>query len=53
MEEGGFVSGDADAKDTDVVVFEDEVVVGFLGNGDGGGGLRVQGKCQKQQRGAE
>jgi hypothetical protein len=33
------VSRDADAEDADVVIFEDEVVVRFLRDGDGGGGL--------------
>jgi hypothetical protein len=44
MEKSGFVSGNAHAKDADVVVFEDEVMVGLFGDGDGGGGLGVQGK---------
>jgi hypothetical protein len=45
MEKGGFVGGDGYAEDADVFVFEDEVVVGLLGDGDGGGGLSAQGKC--------
>jgi len=39
MEKSGFVRRDAHAEDADVVVFEDEVVVGFFGDGDRGGGL--------------
>jgi hypothetical protein len=39
MEEGGFVGGDAYAEDADIVIFEDEMVVGFLGDGNGSGGL--------------
>jgi hypothetical protein len=53
VEEGGFVGRDADAKDADVVIFEDEMVVGFLGNGDGGGGLGGEWKCDQKKERAE
>jgi hypothetical protein len=39
VEKSRFAGGDADPEDTDVIVFQDEMVVRFLGNGDGGGGL--------------
>jgi hypothetical protein len=35
MEKRGGVSGEAYAKDADVVIFQDEVVVGFFREGDG------------------
>jgi len=50
MEKSGFVGGDAHAENADVGVFKDKMVVGFLGDGNGGGGLGVRGKCEKQQR---
>jgi len=50
MEKSGLVGGDAHAKYTDVIIFQDEMVVGFLGDRDGGGELGVERKCQKQQR---
>jgi hypothetical protein len=53
MEKSGLVGGDAYAENADVVIFEDEMMVGFFGNGDGGGRLGVRGKCEKQQRRAE
>jgi len=42
MEKRGVVRGDAHAEDADIVVFQDEVVVGFLGDGDGDGCLSGQ-----------
>src|SRR6266436_3806293 len=39
MKKRGVMRGDAHAKDADIVVFQDEVVVGFLGDGDGDGCL--------------
>jgi hypothetical protein len=50
MEKSGFVSGDAHAENADIGIFKDEMVVGFLGDGDGDRRLGVQGKCEKQQR---
>jgi hypothetical protein len=47
VEKRGFVGGDGYAEDADVVVFEDEVVVGFLGNGDGGGRLGAGRACHQ------
>jgi hypothetical protein len=49
MEKSGFVGGDGYAEDADVVVFEDEMVVGFLGDRDGGGGLCIQRKRNDKQ----
>jgi len=37
VEKSGFMRGDAHAEDADVVIFKDEMVVGFLGDGNGGG----------------
>jgi len=42
MKKRGVVRGDAYAEDTDVIIFKDEVVVGFLGDGNGGGSLGVE-----------
>jgi hypothetical protein len=53
MEKGGAVGGDAHAENADVFIFEDEVVMGLFGDGNGDRRLGVQGKCQKQQRGAQ
>jgi hypothetical protein len=53
MEKSRFAGGDAHAKYADVVIFQDEMVVGFLGDRDGGGDLGVERKCQKQQRRAK
>src|SRR5882724_11029725 len=52
MEKSGSVSGDAHAENADIGIFKDEMVVGFLGDGDGDGDRRLglQGKCEKQQR---
>jgi hypothetical protein len=33
--------GDADAKDANVIIFEDEMMVGLLRNGNSGGNLGV------------
>ncbi|PYT51431.1 MAG: hypothetical protein DMG44_02940 [Acidobacteria bacterium] len=41
MEKGGVVGGDAYAENADVIIFKDEMVVRFLGDGNGGGGLGV------------
>jgi len=49
MEKSGLVGGDAHAKYADVIIFQDEMVVGFLGDRDGGGDLGVERKCEKQQ----
>jgi len=35
----GVMRGDAHAEDADVIIFQDEMVVGFLGDGNGRGGL--------------
>src|SRR5260370_5168083 len=35
----GVVRGDADAEDADVIIFEDEMVVRFLAQGNSGGSL--------------
>jgi hypothetical protein len=53
MEKRGFVGGDSYAEDAHVVVFEDEVVVGFLGDRDGSGGLSIHRKCEEKSSGAE
>jgi len=42
VEKSGFVGGDAHAEDSDVIVFEDEMVMRFFGYGDGDGGLGVE-----------
>jgi hypothetical protein len=39
VEKRGVMRGDAYAENADVIIFQDEMVVGFLGDGDGGGGL--------------
>jgi hypothetical protein len=49
MEESGFVRRDADAEDADVIVFEDEVVVGFFGDGNSFRSLGAQRKCEQEQ----
>jgi hypothetical protein len=49
MQQSGFVRWDTDAEDADVFVFEDEMVVRFLGDGYTGGGLGVERECQKQE----
>jgi len=41
MEKGGAVGGDAYAENADVIIFKDEMVVRFLWDGNGGGGLGV------------
>jgi len=41
MEKSGIVGGDAHAENADVFIFEDEMVVRFLWDGNGGGGLGV------------
>jgi len=53
MEKSGAVGGDAYAENADVFIFEDEVMMWFLGDGNGDRRLGVQGKCQKQQCGAQ
>jgi len=42
MKKRGVMRGDAHAEDADVVIFQDEMVVGFLGDGDGDGCLSGQ-----------
>jgi hypothetical protein len=49
VEECGFMGGDADAEDADVFVFQDEMVVGFLGDGDAGGSLGVERENEEQE----
>jgi hypothetical protein len=49
VEESGFVRGDADAENADVVVFEDEVVMGFFGDGNSFRSLSAQRKCEQEQ----
>jgi len=41
MEKSGAVRRDAYAENADVVIFEDKMMVGFFGDGDGGGCLGV------------
>jgi hypothetical protein len=41
MKKGGFVGGHAHAKYADVIIFQDEMVMGFLGDRDGSGDLGV------------
>src|SRR6266850_2210481 len=41
MEKSGAVGGDTYAENADVVIFKDEMVVRFLWDGNGGGGLGV------------
>jgi len=50
MEKSGVVGGDAYAEDADVGIFEDEMMMRLLGDGNGDRRLGVQGKCQKQHR---
>jgi hypothetical protein len=49
VEKRGFVGGDAHTEDADVTIFEDEVMVGFLWEGNGGGGLGVKRECEQEQ----
>jgi len=49
MKERGVVRGEAHAEDPDIVIFEDELVVGFLGEGDGDGGLSIQSERKHKQ----
>jgi len=53
MEKSGFVGGDAHAENPDVGIFEDEMMMGFFGDGDGDGCLGVQTDCEDQHSGAE
>jgi hypothetical protein len=53
MEKSGIVGGDAYAENADVGIFEDEMVMGFFGDGDGGGGLGAQTECEDQESGPE
>ena len=53
MEERGFVGGDRYAEDADVVVFKDQVVVGFLGDGDGNWSLSAHRKSEEKSSGEE
>jgi len=46
MEKSGFVGGDVYAENADVGIFKDKMVVGFLGDGNGGGGLGVDRECE-------
>jgi hypothetical protein len=50
MEKGGFVRRDAHTENPDVRIFQDEMMMRLLGDGNGDRSLRVQRKCQKQQR---
>ncbi len=45
----GVVRGDAYAEDADVIIFEDEMVVGLFGDGDGAGGLGIQSERKHKQ----
>ena len=49
MEKSGFVRGDAYAEYADVIVFKDEMMMRFLGNGNGCGSLGVNRKSEQQQ----
>jgi len=42
MEKSGFVGGDAYTENANVGILKDEMVVGFFGDGNGGGGLGGQ-----------
>ena len=42
MKKRGVVRGDAYAEDADVIIFQDEVMVGFLGDGNGSGSLGAE-----------
>jgi len=42
VEKSGFMSGDAHAEDADVIIFEDKMMMGFFGEGDGGWCLSVE-----------
>ena len=46
MKQCGFVRRHAHTKNADVFIFEDEMVVGFLGDGDSGGGLGASTKTE-------
>lgn len=46
VEKRGVVGGDTDAEDADVLIFEDEMMMRLLGDGNGGGGLSVQSECK-------
>src|SRR5258708_20915301 len=51
VEKSRFVRGDAYAKDADVIIFEDKMMVGFFGDWDGDGSLGAARECeQKQER---
>jgi hypothetical protein len=39
VEKSGFVRGNAYAENADVIIFEDEMMMGFLGEGDSDGSL--------------
>jgi len=44
----GVVRGDAYAEDADVIIFQDEMVMRLLRDGDGNGRLSVERKCEKK-----
>jgi len=53
MEKSGVVGGDAHAENADVLIFQDEMMMGFFGDGNGGGGLGVKRKSEQQQERAK
>jgi len=52
VQQAALVGGNNHAKNVDVGILEDFVVIGFLREGDGGGRLGVQGKGYEKKRGA-
>src|SRR6266704_2334498 len=49
VEPSGLVRGDAYAEDADVIIFKDEMVMRFFGDGNGSGSLCVERKCEEEQ----
>jgi len=50
MKKGRIVGGDADAEDADVFVPEDQMMVGFVSDGNGDGSLSAERKCEQEQK---
>jgi len=53
MEKRGVAGGDAYTENADVVIFENEMMVGFFGDRDGDRSLCVKRKSQQQQERAK
>jgi len=49
MKERGVVRGEAHAEDADVFIFEDEVMMRLLGEGNGSGSLSIQSERKHKQ----